>query len=75
MREEVLASWGSVNKHIKKLNTEEELREYLIYEVTHKNREAVVKRLHQKFNKLRVKRERFEFTMGLTTSIKENNGS
>ena len=53
---EALASWTVLNKEINNFN-EEELKSMLDFECMTKNRKDIIKRLHQRYSKLRGQRE------------------
>jgi arsenate reductase-like glutaredoxin family protein len=57
--EKTLASWRTLNEAIARL-TEADLARLLRLERANKRRPMVIKRLHQRLNKLRVAREREE---------------
>lgn len=54
-----LANWRDFNESLVNI-TESELKEMLVYEVGHENRKSIVERLHQRYNAMRVSREREE---------------
>lgn len=56
---EPLASWKKLNEQISKL-AEKDLEGLLKIERANKRRAMIIKRLHQRINKLRVTREREE---------------
>lgn len=55
----ILQSWRSLN-HALNLKSEAEVLELLEYERSHERRLSVLQRLHQRYNSLRVARERIE---------------
>lgn len=57
--DEVLKNWTTLNEFIPGLG-EAEVKALLDYEVGHENRATLVERLHQRYNSLRVARERRE---------------
>ena len=56
---QILKSWRSLN-HSLNLKSEAEVLELLEYERSHERRLSVLQRLHQRYNSLRVARERIE---------------
>ena len=56
MENELLKSWKTLNGGINML-TEEELRNFINYEVSTTARKAILTRLYQRYDKLRGKRE------------------
>lgn len=56
MENELLKSWKSLNKGINLL-TEEELKNFINYEIATTGRKAILTRLYQRYDKLRGKRE------------------
>ena len=55
----ILANWRDLNESLHELN-EDQVRTMLDWELEHEWRVTVVERLHQRYNALRVKREREE---------------
>jgi len=55
----ILANWRDLNESLHELN-EDQVRTMLDWELEHAWRVTVVERLHQRYNTLRVKREREE---------------
>ena len=55
----ILANWRDLNESLHELN-EDQVRMMLDWELEHEWRVTVVERLHQRYNALRVKREREE---------------
>ena len=56
---EALKNWAKLNEVLPSFN-EVEVKELLDYELSHENRKTHVERLHQRYNTLRVARERGE---------------
>lgn len=56
---EALKNWAKLNEILPGLG-EVEVKELLDYELQHDNRRTLVERLHQRYNTLRVARERGE---------------
>lgn len=52
-----LSNWRDFNFHLATI-PENEVKEMLAYEIKHENRKSFVTRLHQRYNALRVVRER-----------------
>jgi hypothetical protein len=59
LAETVLRSWKTLNEVLNDLR-EDQLKELIFWELEHGKREDIVVRLHQRFNKLAVARERAE---------------
>ena len=59
LAETVLRSWKTLNEVLNDLR-EDQLKELIFWELDHGKREDIVVRLHQRFNKLAVARERAE---------------
>ena len=57
LAETVLRSWKTLNEVLNDLR-EDQLKELIFWELEHGKREDIVVRLHQRFNKLAVARER-----------------
>jgi hypothetical protein len=55
----ILASWKTLNEGMKDLR-EDQLKAMLDYEIDNAKRQDVLARLHQRYNALRGKRERYE---------------
>ena len=55
----ILTSWRSLN-HSLNLKSEAEVLELMEYERANERRLSVLQRLHQRYNSLRVSRERIE---------------
>lgn len=55
----ILQSWRSLT-HSLNLKSEAEVLELLEYERSHERRLSILQRLHQRYNTLRVARERIE---------------
>lgn len=54
-----LANWRDFNDLVGAIS-ESQLKEMLVYEIGHENRKSFVERLHQRYNAMRVARERGE---------------
>jgi hypothetical protein len=57
--EEALKNWTTLNECLPGLD-EKDVKALLTHEVSHDNRATLVERLHQRYNALRVARERRE---------------
>jgi hypothetical protein len=60
---QALVSWGKLNQAIAELR-EDQVKELLDHETANGKRPDIILRLHQRFNKLRVNRERAELLGG-----------
>ena len=60
---QMLDSWATLNKDVGKLR-EDQIKSLINYEVSTKRRPVMIDRLHQRFAKLRSKRERLELKAG-----------
>ena len=55
-KEHLLKTWNGLNRELADLS-EQDVRELLIYEKAHQNRNHMLKRLHQRFSTMRQERE------------------
>ena len=60
-----LASWATLQPHITTIHTEDEARWLMKAEQSGKNRIRILERLHSRYNKLRLERERRELSKGI----------
>jgi len=58
-----LGNWRDFNELLTTI-PEADLKEMLVYEVKHENRKSFVERLHQRYNSVRIMREREELMKG-----------
>jgi hypothetical protein len=58
-----LSNWRDFNDLLATI-PEADLKEMLVYEVKHENRKSFVERLHQRYNSVRIMRERGELMKG-----------
>lgn len=59
-----LRSWATLQEHITTIDSEEEAKWLMNAEKAGKNRIRILERLHSRYNKLRLERERRELSNG-----------
>jgi hypothetical protein len=74
MYEQILRSWKTLNEFLTELR-EDQVKELMNLELNGKCREDIVERLHQRYTKLRMTRERVELTNFLEKRHAEKNTS
>lgn len=60
-----LRSWATLQPHITTIDSEEEAKWLMRAEQAGKNRIRILERLHSRYNKLRLERERRELSKGV----------
>lgn len=60
-----LRSWATLQPHITTIDSENEARWLMLAEQAGKNRIRILERLHSRYNKLRLERERRELSKGI----------
>jgi len=60
-----LRSWATLQPHITTIDSEDEAKWLMRAEQSGKNRIRILERLHSRYNKLRLERERRELSKGI----------